>query len=260
MRISGLIFGLKEAGFRYAVCPVLLVVLFVLGAGTVSAGEALSARGEVDGLHEEIIDLAVASSSALKQQQELVELYEEISAPGLGKETEIDLDAGLSAAREDDAGDYSFTPELGFNLSYPLSDPSGQYSQQQDRLSFFNERAAQKKELEKNERELVRELNQRLNTLFELENSFSGQKRLLSTLRDRRRELKEMVDSGLTEPEDLWELDEKINTVEVEVENLRNRRLILINEIARNFGRDSRGEMKKMLQDIIYYLGEEDDE
>ncbi|MFW6386958.1 MAG: TolC family protein [Bacillota bacterium] len=251
------------AKFRYfsgIVCLTLILVLVLGGMVAASPEVELSDRKEIDRLHENIIDLAVRSSSVLEQQRELVDVFDEVSPPDDGRDTVLDLDAGLSAARDENGGDYYASPELGFNLSYPLSDPSTRYSQQQNRLSFLADRVGEKKKLERDERELVRELNRRLESLFEQENRLTGQQKLLSTLQERRTELREMVDSGLADPDELWELDEKINEIEVEVNNLRSRRLVLINEIASNFGRDNRAEMKEMLQEIVYYLGEENND
>jgi hypothetical protein len=55
----------------------------------------------------------------------------------------------------------------------------------------------------------------------------------------------------VAEPESMWELDEKINTIEIEVADLKSNRVILINKIGENFGGSKKQEVKNVLTRII---------
>jgi len=215
-------------------------------------------HSQVDRLHEEIIELAVDSSEALTARGELLAEYREVSVPEDLKSTSLDLDAGLSAGRDEDSGDYYAAPQLGLSMSYPLLAPDSELQNQQARLSFIGTRVDLIQTKEREEKELISGLNDRLDALLALVNEIAGQKRLLSTLQDRQDDLLEMVEAGMVEPDTLWELDERVSDLKIELNNLQTTRLIQLNQLARNYGRENRDQMKDKLTELTGYFEDGD--
>lgn len=211
----------------------------------------------IDQLHQEIIELVVSSSDTITAQQEIVTEYNEIKDPQKGKDTSLDFSANLKGG-SDEQGQVYAAPEVGLDFSYPLFNSGNRLDELEDKFSFFTARSRKISDLEQTEKEVINSLNDQLNELIELINQIQGQKNLLDKLRDRSEDLTKMVDKGAAEPESLWDLDERINEIEIENKNLHSRQLLLVNEIATNFGRDNKSELKDKLKQIIDFLKDGD--
>ncbi len=253
-----MVFINKKSGQALIIFSIFLLLIFALTVkinGNTDENK-LTNFARVDKLHQEIIDLVLKSSSTLESQQNLVNKYQEIIIPEKRRESTLDLDADLTTGLEE--GKMFAAPKLGFNLSFPIWAADESFNQLQEELTFLDTKTTQKQKLEKIEKEIVSDLNRQLENLIAIVNKNRGQKKLIETLRERSREIRDLIDAGITEPDKLWELDERINEIEIEMANLQSQQLLIINEIASNFGGNNREEMKEKLNKIIMYIKDGD--
>lgn len=230
-------------------------LVFAFGFSEVMSAE-MSDLERVDEIHQEIIDLVLQSSSYLQSQADLISQYESIEFPE-GKNTSLDLNTDLEAGT-DDNNNLVAVPRVGFSLSYPLSDPEGQINRIQREISLLRENINSVQKLDQMKKEMITEITSQIKDVINLVNQTRGQKKLAVKLKERSRELKDLIEAEIVQPEKLWELDERINDIKTEIANLEAGQILLVNEIANNYAASKREEIKEKLNLIIKYIEDGD--
>ena len=236
----------------FRVFCIFTLLMLVIGAGSTGV-EAVGndfdsfAGDELDRLQVEIIDLALESSDSLGAQRELIEDHKDFDPLADDQGLSADISGGVGLERDDDTQSMYIAPQAGLSFNYPLIDPNREVQAAQRYLAYREDQVSKVFNLEEEEKALVMSLNEELQSLIELLNEFNGQMRLLERLEERSSQLERMVESGIAEPENLWELDERIHGIETELHNLRSGQQMQINLIANNYGRGNREDMKEKL-------------
>lgn len=240
--------------FRIKYIAILIIFMLVLTAGNAvkaSAGDfGFFADEEFDRLQVEIIDLALDSSESLIARRDFMAELDEFDPLDKGRGLSADLSGGIGIDRDDDTSDMYIAPQAGISFNYPLVDPDQEVETMENYLSYRENQVSNIYDLEEEERAMISNLNNEIQNLIKIFNELNGQQRLLTTLNERSRQLERMVESGVAAPEDLWELDERINQIEIELENFRASQQTMINLIASNYGRNNRDEMKAKLLEL----------
>ena len=240
--------------FKLKYIAILIVFMLVFTAASSFGASAedfgFFAGEEFDRLQVEIIDLALESSESLIARRDFMAEFDELDPLVSGGGLSADLSGGIGIDRDDDTRDMYLAPQAGISFNYPLVDPGEEVETMEKYLAYREDQLSQIFNLEEEERAIVSSLNNELKNLIEVFNELNGQERLLATLNERSGQLERMVESGLADPEDLWELDERINQIEIELENFRAGQQTMINLIASNYGRDNREEMKAKLLEL----------
>jgi len=103
--------------------------------------------------------------------------------------------------------------------------------------------------------ELIERLVKEIDALIQLQHSFNGQQRLLNVLGKHRKQLQEMIQAGISTQESLWELEERITGLGIEIRDIEAGKILEINRIALNYGGDRWQELKDVLKEIIAAVG-----
>lgn len=206
------------------------------------------AMDQFNKLLQRALSLIMEANPLLQSQQRIIDKYKVLTIPE-GKDISMDLKTSLGSTIED--GDLMAEPEIGVGIFLPLFSPSSELKTEKEKIRRVESLESNVQEYEQMKEELVTGFTARVSELVELVHRFEGKKRFLQTLYQRQDKLRDLINTGVAEPKSMWELDEKINTIEIEVADLKSNQIILINKIGENFGGSKKQEVKNVLTKII---------
>ncbi len=229
---------------------ILSVFILIFLLSTISIAETTNETENLNQLHQKAIFLVLESSPVIISQKDLIQEYEDLEIYE-GKEISFDIDGGIAAEYDDG---FKPVPRMGFNFSYPLFSPDREIEIQRQKITYRETLTTNIHKLENLKNEKIKNLTQQINQLTELIHQIKGKNDLLETLNQRKRRLEELVNAGIVDPENLWNLDERISELKIELNSLNTQKTYLINEIALSYAGEQWEDLKIILNEIVNYI------
>jgi hypothetical protein len=207
----------------------------------------------VDELQQKAISIMLAEHPALLSQQRIIDIMQGISLPERGFISSMELTAGLGTEVDED--NLVVIPKAGLDLTIPLFSARDILEQSKEELAMVRGLETDIQRLVEMKEELIGRLVEEIDALIQLQHSFNGRQRLLNVLGKHRKQLQEMIQAGISTQESLWELEERIAGLGIEIRDIEAGKILEINRIALNYGGDRWQELKDVLKEIIEAVG-----
>ena len=198
---------------------------------------------------QKMIELVVEANPILQTQRNLIKKIGEVPGPAKGPDIDLDFKAGADYT-SDDEGEGSVTPIGKIELTIPL------YSSAKKRKIALDDLTVQK-DLTKAWQDYydfkdtsISILLEKVSAIINLKNELEGQEKLLSLFQYNLEALRKQVEAGVTMPSTLWNMSERIVTVETDIANLLNNLDTLKRETAVTLAGDRWQELLDLLDEI----------
>ncbi len=198
---------------------------------------------------QKMIELVVEANPILQTQRNLIKEIGEVPGPAKGPDIDLDFKAGADYT-SDDEGEGSVTPIGKIELTIPL------YSSAKKRKIALDDLTVQK-DLTKAWQDYydfkdtsISILLEKVSAIINLKNELEGQEKLLSLFQYNLESLRKQVEAGVTMPSTLWNMSERIVTVETDIANLLNNLDTLKRETAVTLAGDRWQELLDLLDEI----------
>ena len=198
---------------------------------------------------QKMIELVVEANPVLQTQRNFIKEIGEVPGPAKG----LDIDLGFNIGADytsDDEGEGSIAPIGKIELTIPL------YSSAKKRKIALDDLTVQK-DLTKAWQDYydfkdtsISILLEKVSAIINLKNELEGQEKLLSLFQYNLEALRKQVEAGVTMPSTLWNMSERIVTVETDIANLLNNLDTLKRETAVTLAGDRWQELLDLLDEI----------
>ncbi len=224
-----------------------IILLAALLLGFSSPG--LSAGTSFDEQLEDAIALVLEHHPSLISQRSLVTGGEEVDLERAGLPLSLTLSTDVGTDLVDD--ELRVVPMVGMDISLPIIDPDRQVEQTLKEHEFARQLEGDIQSLQDMQEGIVDRFTADLDRIIGYHHKLQGQQALLEQLEKRRQEQEDLVRSGVSGADMLWELDERINDIAVETSQLQSQLILRINSTAYNFGGDRWPDLKQLLEELV---------
>jgi hypothetical protein len=224
-----------------------IIVIFLISSSVFAGLEA------VDELQQQAVSIMLAEHPALLSQQRIIDSMQGVSLPERGFISSMELTAGLGTEVDEDS--LVVIPKAGLDLTIPLFSARNLLEQSKEELAMVRGLETDIQQLVEMKEELIGRLVKEIDALIQLQHSFSGRQQLLEVLGKHKQQLQEMIRAGISTQESLWELEERIAGLGIEISDIKVGKILEINRIALNYGGDRWQELKDVLKEIIDAVG-----
>ena len=225
-----------------------MIVVLLLGLLTAGASTAQDSEPNFDTLLQDALDLVLAHHPTLVSQRSIVASNEDLdlSKRGLPLSLSVTGDVGTRVI----SNEVRFVPLVGLSVSLPLIDPNRTIDDEMKRRTAIRAVEGDIQELQTVQERIVTRFTEDVLSLISTKNSTAGRRELLQQLEERRIQLESLVRSG-ADPAGLWNLDERIANLRVELLNLQSQLDLGVNRTAMNFGGERWSQLREMLVELI---------
>jgi hypothetical protein len=100
-------------------------------------------------------------------------------------------------------------------------------------------------------RNLISDLMLEIKEMMKLIHEIKGLNKIINSLSDNKEQLTSLIETGMAEPEKMWELDQKIIEKQTELVNSKASSNILITEITNKFGGKQKKDLRILLKELV---------
>ena len=198
---------------------------------------------------QKMIELVVEANPTLQTQRNLIMEIGEVPGPSKGPDIDIGFKAGADYT-SDDEGEGSVTPVGKIELTIPLYSSAKKRKIALDNLTLRERFTKAWQDYYSFKNSSISILLEKVSAIIDLKNELEGQEKLLSLLQYNLEALRKQVEAGVTMPSTLWNMSERIVTVETDIANLLNNLDTLKRETAVTLAGDRWQELLKLLNEI----------
>lgn len=203
---------------------------------------------EMEDLIHDAVNLVLEEHPRLKSQRRVLRAALDLPEHKRTFLGDINLSTELQATIDED--EFKALPLAGLRFSIPLYRPDAERKRIEDEYALLREREVEVQNLQEQKEIIISELMHNIDRIFLLNHREEGKIKLIDSLKEREELLKELIQGGSASPQDLWDLDERIVEIEVDVANLKSQQMLLIEEVARNLGGERWRDLKRLLEEI----------
>lgn len=197
-------------------------------------------------LMQQLIDIVIQNNPLLSSQASVVESGSHVRVPhGLSSVTRMNLSGGI-ADNSTVPDQYHYGPTATLGFTFDFSDPGRALNI----LRITQEKEQAKQQWEKTKNDLISQLFQRIDDILRLESQQKSQSKLSSYLENYTALLEKQVAQGVVEPDRLLPLKERLATLEVDLQDTKNKLGTIKIHTAMSLAGDKWKEMLVLLDEL----------
>ena len=228
---------------------VLWAILALLASGYPAEADPITGVGQQipqGELLQRLIEIVVQKNPLLASQAIVVQQNRTVPEPrSTSAINGINLSAGIADTGASPV-DYRFAPSATIGLSVTISDPGRALNI----LRITQEKEQAKQQLQKTKNEVIAQLFEKINQILQLKSQQSSLSNLKAYLMDYTALVEKQVRQGIVEPDRLLALKERLASLEVQLQDVKNQLGTARLETALSLGGDAWEGMLLLLEQL----------